>query len=555
MKALNPNSMIQGRYLIVQSIGKGGMGEVYLAVDQRLGSAVALKRTFFSEDSTLGTAFEREARILARLRHPVLPKVIDHFAENGDQFLVMEHISGDDIAKRMESANKPFPLSWVMFWADQMLDALAYLHSHEPPIVHRDIKPQNLKLTDDNHIVLLDFGLSKDFDSKSSGLNSASVAGYSPHFASMEQIRGTGTDARSDLYSLAATLYQMLTNVIPPDALTRADSMLGGKGDPIKPLNELNPEITPAISDVILKAVAIRQDERFSTAVEMQKALRRAFNKDKADIDAKPIMVAAGATAPPAAEMAAVKPDPAQHTTIRDTPEPEMETQIRLDTPTPLDATMQLNVTPESAGVKQSELKTAVFATDDLVDNADPVANEAAKKVTTQPVVDTPLSTPIAASATAGAAAGLISRQEVKLSPGQRPHPSTAKKSKAGMIVGILVALLLLGGAGGGAAWFLLKRSNAGVTVTPTPTPATTPISTPADVANSDRPTNSSVVVDNPSNTEPGNANSPVSTTATPATTRPTPSVRETPVKTTQTPAAKATPKPKKKDDGPGIVQ
>ena len=145
--------MVQGRYLIVQMIGKGGMGEVYLAVDQRLGSAVALKRTVFADDETLRNAFEREAKILGRLRHPVLPKVSDHFTDNGDQFLVMEHISGDDLSKRLEAANKPFPLSWVMFWADQLLDALAYLHSHEPPIIHRDIKPQNLKLTDDNHIV------------------------------------------------------------------------------------------------------------------------------------------------------------------------------------------------------------------------------------------------------------------------------------------------------------------------------------------------------------------------------------------------------------------
>src|SRR5882757_9269180 len=117
----------------------------------------------------------------------------------------MEHISGDDLSKRLELAGKPFPLSWVMFWADQLLDALSYLHSHEPPIIHRDIKPQNLKLTDDNHIVLLDFGLSKDFDteSKSEPISSVSVVGYSPHFASMEQIRGTGTEARSDIYSLS----------------------------------------------------------------------------------------------------------------------------------------------------------------------------------------------------------------------------------------------------------------------------------------------------------------------------------------------------------------
>ena len=282
MKPLAPNSMIQNRYLVVHMIGKGGMGEVYLAVDQRLGSAVALKRTFFNDNNALGTAFEREARILARLRHPVLPKVIDHFAENGDQFLVMEHISGDDLAKRLESATEPFPLNWVMFWADQMLDALSYLHSHEPPIVHRDIKPQNLKLTDENHIVLLDFGLSKDFDTgASNSLNSASVAGYSPHFASMEQIRGTGTDARSDLYSFSATLYQLLANTVPPDALTRADALLGGLKDPITPLNEINPAVSPAISEVILKGAELRQDQRFSSAAEMQKALRRAFKQGK----------------------------------------------------------------------------------------------------------------------------------------------------------------------------------------------------------------------------------------------------------------------------------
>src|SRR5436305_4141336 len=239
MKPLAPNTMIQNRYLVVHLVGKGGMGEVYLAVDQRLGSAVALKRTYFADDQTLGNAFEREAKILARLRHPVLPKVSDHFLEDGEQYLVMEHISGDDLSKRLEGAKKPFPLSWVMFWADQLLDALNYLHSHEPPIIHRDIKPQNLKLTDENHIVLLDFGLSKDsvmVTRSDPAATSGSVVGYTPHFASMEQIRGTGTNARSDIYSLSATLYQLMTNTVPSDALARAGSIIGGHADPIIPL-------------------------------------------------------------------------------------------------------------------------------------------------------------------------------------------------------------------------------------------------------------------------------------------------------------------------------
>ncbi|MEQ1764042.1 MAG: serine/threonine-protein kinase, partial [Pyrinomonadaceae bacterium] len=283
MKPLAQNTLIQNRYLIVQLIGKGGMGEVYLAVDQRLGSAIALKRCFFAGDENLGSAFEREARVLARLRHPVLPKVSDHFGEGEEQFLVMEHISGDDLSKRIEANAKPFPLSWVMFWADQLLDALSYLHSHEPPIIHRDIKPQNLKLTDENHIVLLDFGLSKTstgHTNLASGTGSTgSVVGYTPHYAPMEQIRGIGTSPKSDLYSLSATLYQLMTNMIPADALSRADELLNGMADPIKAPTLLNPEVPPAVSEVILRGMEVSQEKRYSNAREMQKALRKAFSE------------------------------------------------------------------------------------------------------------------------------------------------------------------------------------------------------------------------------------------------------------------------------------
>jgi len=276
MKPLAPNTLLQNRYLTVHLIGKGGMGDVYLAIDQRLGSAVALKRTFFSGDEIMANAFEREARTLARLRHNVLPKVSDHFTEDDTQYLIMEHIAGDDLAKRLETSQKPFPLDWVMFWADQLLDALGYLHSQDPQIIHRDIKPQNLKLTDENSIVLLDFGLSKNTIGVTRTLTTGSVVGYTPHFAPMEQIRGTGTSPRSDIYSLSATLYQLLTNVVPPDVLTRADALLGGKSDPIKPIYEINNEIPQKVSDVILKGMAVSQEHRFADAREMQMALRDA---------------------------------------------------------------------------------------------------------------------------------------------------------------------------------------------------------------------------------------------------------------------------------------
>jgi serine/threonine protein kinase len=279
MKPLAANSLLQNRYLIIHHIGKGGMGEVYLAVDQRLGNPVALKRTVFRDDAMMWDAFEREARILARLRHSVLPKVSDHFSEREEQYLVMEYISGDDLSRRLEAAKKPFPLQWVLYWADELLDALNYLHTHEPPIVHRDIKPQNLKLTNENHVVLLDFGLAKNSVAKKAQVSSSggSLIGYTPNYAPIEQIRGAGTNPRSDIYSLSATLYQLLTGTIPMDALTRAESVIGGMGDPIPSPRELVPEISAEISAVILRGIALNSEQRYSDAREMQRALREAY--------------------------------------------------------------------------------------------------------------------------------------------------------------------------------------------------------------------------------------------------------------------------------------
>jgi serine/threonine protein kinase len=284
MKSLSPNTLLQNRYLIVNLIGKGGMGEVYLATDQRLGNHVALKRTFFTDDEILAVAFEREARTLANLRHKALTKVSDHFNENGEQFLVMEYISGEDLTKRLQVSEKPFPMNWVLFWADELLDALAYLHSQDPQIIHRDIKPQNLKLTSDNHVILLDFGLAKNSNGQAqSSTSGGSIVGYTPHYAPMEQIRSTGTSPKSDIYSLSATLYQLMTNIVPPDALSRADELLNGRPDCVKPLNLLNAEVPISISNVILKGMAFRSDDRFSDAREMQLALREAYANQKTD--------------------------------------------------------------------------------------------------------------------------------------------------------------------------------------------------------------------------------------------------------------------------------
>ena len=372
MKPLAQNTLIQNRYLIVHLIGKGGMGEVYLAVDQRLGSAVALKRTFFAGDDMLGNAFEREARTLARMRHPVLPKVSDHFGEGDEQYLVMEHISGDDLAKRLEAAGKPFPVSWVLFWADQLLDALSYLHTHEPPIIHRDIKPQNLKLTDENHIILLDFGLSKTSTGQtniSQSGSTGSVVGYTPHYAPMEQIRGIGTSPRSDLYSLSATLYQLLTNTVPVDALSRADSLLNGMPDPIKPPHELNPEVPPVVSEVILRGMEVSQEKRFGNAREMQRVLRKAFNELQQATTANTVAFSAveaeAMGAIPSAPENGVNEMPASEPAaevVREIPEAGEVPAIAPDPGVDLEATMAYDsYAAGSSGVRQSEVKTEVF--------------------------------------------------------------------------------------------------------------------------------------------------------------------------------------------------
>ena len=247
---LAPNTLLQNRYLIVRPIGHGGMGAIYLARDERLAHTVALKETFFS-DERMRKAFEREARLLAHLRHPALPKVTDHFTEDGGQFIVMEFISGDDLQVLLAERGRPFPIEQVLSWADDLLKALDYLHKQDPPILHRDIKPANLKLTQQDEIILLDFGLAKGTTGQTSSImTSKSIFGFTPNFAPLEQIQGTGTGPKSDLYALAATLYYLMTGVIPPDALTRITEVANGKPDPLRRADEINSNIPQAVAEI-----------------------------------------------------------------------------------------------------------------------------------------------------------------------------------------------------------------------------------------------------------------------------------------------------------------
>jgi serine/threonine protein kinase len=265
---------LQGRYLIVRQLGAGGMGAVYEAVDERLQVTVAIKETF-AVDARLRRQFEQEARLLAGLHHPALPRVSDYFTEDGRAFLVMQFIAGDDLAQIIAQQPGPFPRAQVIAWADQLLDALIYLHTRERQIIHRDIKPHNLKLTANGQIALLDFGLAKAYASDHSTTHSShSVFGYTRRYSPLEQIQDEGTSPQSDIFALGATLYHLLTGIRPPDALARAAALANSQADPLVPAHQLYPVIERELSAVIQKALALNSADRFQTASELREALR-----------------------------------------------------------------------------------------------------------------------------------------------------------------------------------------------------------------------------------------------------------------------------------------
>jgi serine/threonine protein kinase len=260
---------------VAEPVGKGGMGEVYVATDERFQNKIAIKRTFF-DDPEMSKAFKREARLLNHLRHAALPKVSDHFSEDGGQFLVMEFIEGSDLAELMKQRKVPFPLTEVLRWADELLDALEYLHAQEPAVVHRDIKPPNIKLTTQGKVVLLDFGLAKGAPSQTASAPASSVHGFSHNFAPLEQMEGSGTSPRSDLYSLAATLYFLLTGARPPDAVARAVASIKEQPDPLRPAHLVQPQVPAAVGQILHRAMAQNPALRQASARELRGALRLA---------------------------------------------------------------------------------------------------------------------------------------------------------------------------------------------------------------------------------------------------------------------------------------
>lgn len=263
--ALERGTLLNKRYRVVEILGQGGMGAVYRAIDENLGMNVALKENLFTTDE-YARQFRREAVILATLRHPNLTRVTDHFVVEGQgQYLVMDYIEGEDLRQRMDRLGA-IDEDEAIIIGIALCDALNYLESCNPPIVHRDIKPGNVKITPQGQIFLVDFGLAKIIQSGQATTTGARAMtpGYSPP----EQYGTARTDHRSDLFSLGATLYAALTGSIPEDALARAMDQ-----SDLTPIRKHNPRISRRLAGIIEKSLAVRPDERFQTAEEFKQAL------------------------------------------------------------------------------------------------------------------------------------------------------------------------------------------------------------------------------------------------------------------------------------------
>lgn len=270
---LPPETLLQdGRYRILRQLGFGGMSAIYEAQAEHLKIKVALKELQIDVPHLSG-AFEQEAQRLARLRHIALPNVIDSFVENERKYFVMEYIEGQDFAELLIlRGQQPFAIQDVLNWADTLLDALDYLHHLTPPVIHRDLKPANIKLMPNGQVVLLDFGLATG-GLANDGIDN-SLYGYSLGYAPPEQLVNRATNAQSDLYALAATLYHLLTIHAPANAREREQAIKRQQPDPLLPANKLNPDIPLHLAQLLSQALALNPANRPTNAAEMRQLLR-----------------------------------------------------------------------------------------------------------------------------------------------------------------------------------------------------------------------------------------------------------------------------------------
>lgn len=259
------NTLIEKRYKIIQHLKKGGMANVYLAVDTKFSDRLcALKEmieTYDNEEMQVKFTewFKREMQLLCNLRHAGIPDVWDHFAYSGRYYIVMEYIEGKNLEDLLnEKSPGGFPEQQIIRWALELSDVLDYLHTQNPPVIHRDIKPTNIILRKEGRLMLIDFGIARNFSPATTGTRIGTIGYIAP-----EHYKGK-PEPRSDLYSLGITLYQLLTGINPSDEIPFN----------LPPVTEKKPGLSIFIVGLISQLIALNPDDRFRSAEDLMQYLK-----------------------------------------------------------------------------------------------------------------------------------------------------------------------------------------------------------------------------------------------------------------------------------------
>ncbi len=266
---LTEGQLLHERYRIEHLVAQGGYGAVYKALDTTLNRSCAVKENLLL-GSQAEQQFEQEALLLARLNHPNLPRVTDHFILPGrGQYLVMDFVEGRTLESILRRRLRPFSQEEALAMIRQVCAALIYLHNQTPPIVHRDVKPQNIIVISDGPVMLVDFGVSKLL--YKDAVTAAGARGITPGFAAPEQYGLAPTDPRSDVYSTGATLYTLLTGERPADALQRMTEHL-----PLAPIRQYNGAVAPAFEQAVYRAMEPVPTQRLQSVAALLQALESA---------------------------------------------------------------------------------------------------------------------------------------------------------------------------------------------------------------------------------------------------------------------------------------
>lgn len=259
---LQIGSLVDGKYKILNEVGRGGMSIVYLAMNEKANKQWAIKevrKDGVQDFEVVKQGLIVETDMLKRLRHPSLPSIVDVIEDNDTFLIVMDYIEGNPLSKALEEYGAQ-PQEMVIEWAKQLCDVLGYLHSQSPPIIYRDMKPANVMLKPDGNVTLIDFGTAREFKEKNlADTTCLGTVGY----AAPEQFGGMGqTDARTDIYCLGATLYHLVTGMNPCEPPYE-----------IRPIRQINPALSGGLERIIQKCTQRNPEDRYQSCAELMYAL------------------------------------------------------------------------------------------------------------------------------------------------------------------------------------------------------------------------------------------------------------------------------------------